>query len=85
MTTRRRTLLAAAGASLAAPGFAPALAQTNRWPERPIEIVVGFVADHSSWALAVSTTAVFPMLALGIILARFPETRGKELEETAKF
>jgi MFS transporter, putative metabolite:H+ symporter len=47
-------------------------------------IVVGFAADHSSWSLAVSTTAVFPLLALGIILARFPETRGKELEETAK-
>ncbi len=47
-------------------------------------IAVGFAADHSSWSLAVSVTAVFPMLALAIILARFPETRGKELEETAK-
>lgn len=47
-------------------------------------IVVGFAADHSSWALAVSTTAVFPLLALAVILARFPETRGRELEETAK-
>jgi tripartite-type tricarboxylate transporter receptor subunit TctC len=37
----RRTLLAAA---LAAPGIAPALAQANRFPERPIEILVGFVA-----------------------------------------
>lgn len=37
---RRRTLLVA----LAAPGIAPALAQANRFPERPIEILVGFVA-----------------------------------------
>lgn len=48
MTTTRRTLLAASGASLAAPGIAPALAQANRWPERPIEIVVGFVAGGAT-------------------------------------
>ena len=48
MTTTRRTLLTAAGASLAAPGIAPALAQANRWPERPIEIVVGFVAGGAT-------------------------------------
>ncbi|MBR0659929.1 tripartite tricarboxylate transporter substrate binding protein [Neoroseomonas oryzicola] len=59
MTTRRRTLLAAAGASLAAPGFAPALAQTNRWPERPVEIVVGFVAGG---ATDLDARAVAPLL-----------------------
>lgn len=42
---RRRTLLGAASIlPLAAPGIAPALAQANRFPERPIEILVGFVA-----------------------------------------
>jgi tripartite-type tricarboxylate transporter receptor subunit TctC len=38
---RRRTLL---GAALAAPAVAPALAQTNAFPSRPIEILVGFTA-----------------------------------------
>lgn len=47
-------------------------------------IVVGFAAEQSSWSVAVSATAVFPLLALAIILARFPETKGKELEETAR-
>jgi putative MFS transporter len=46
-------------------------------------LVVGWAAEHSSWSVAVSATGIFPVLALGIILARFPETRGKELEETA--
>lgn len=46
-------------------------------------VAVGWLAEQSSWSVAVSATAVFPMIALGIILARFPETRGKELEETA--
>lgn len=46
-------------------------------------VAVGWAAEHSSWSVAVSATAVFPLIALGIILARFPETRGKELEETA--
>ncbi|MBL6077835.1 tripartite tricarboxylate transporter substrate binding protein [Belnapia sp. T18] len=41
MTLRRRTLLAA---TLATPAIAPALAQTARYPDRPIEIVVGFTA-----------------------------------------
>ena len=40
MTATRRGVLAAAGCLLAA----PALAQTARFPERPIEIVVGFIA-----------------------------------------
>jgi len=47
-------------------------------------IAVGFAAEQSSWSVAVSATAVFPLLALAIILARFPETKGKELEETAR-
>jgi putative MFS transporter len=47
-------------------------------------IAVGFAAEQSSWSIAVSTTALFPLLGLAIVLARFPETRGKELEETAR-
>ena len=46
-------------------------------------IAVGWAAEHSSWSVAVSATGIFPVIALGIILARFPETKGKELEETA--
>ena len=38
---RRRGLL---GGALALPAVAPALAQANRFPERPIEILVGFTA-----------------------------------------
>jgi len=53
MKMNRRSLLASAGAVLAA----PALAQP-RWPDRPIEIIVGFTAgggtdlDARSYAAA---------------------------------
>ncbi|WP_198372614.1 tripartite tricarboxylate transporter substrate binding protein [Roseomonas rosulenta] len=57
MTTRRTLLTAAAG--LAAPGIAPALAQANRWPEKPVEIVVGFVPGG---ATDLDARAVAPML-----------------------
>ena len=56
MTVSRRTLLAQA---LAAPAVAPALAQTARFPERPIEIVVGFVPGG---ATDLDARAVAPML-----------------------
>jgi len=46
-------------------------------------IAVGWYAERTSWSQAISVTAVFPLLALGIILVKFPETSGKELEETA--
>lgn len=55
MTTRRTLLLQA----LAAPAVAPALAQTNRFPERPIEIVVGFVAGGGT---DLDARAIAPML-----------------------
>ena len=46
-------------------------------------IAVGQAAVHVGWGPAVSTTAVFPIFALGLILWWLPETRGKELEETS--
>lgn len=48
MKATRRGILAAGGALLAAPSIAPSLAQTARWPERPVEITVGFVAGGAT-------------------------------------
>lgn len=48
MKATRRGLLAAGGALLATPSIAPSLAQTARWPERPVEITVGFVAGGAT-------------------------------------
>lgn len=47
-------------------------------------IVVGRVAETTGWGPAVASTAVFPLLALAVILAKLPETRGRELEETSR-
>jgi putative MFS transporter len=46
-------------------------------------IVVGMAAKGAGWGPSVSTTAIFPLLALGLIWWLLPETRAKELEETA--
>ncbi|MBK8938525.1 MAG: MFS transporter [Polyangiaceae bacterium] len=46
-------------------------------------VAVGWAAERSSWSLAVGSTAIFPLLALVVVLAKFPETRGRELEETS--
>ncbi len=46
-------------------------------------LLVGIVAEQHGFGLAVSLTAVFPVIALALILLYFPETKGKELEETA--
>ena len=45
--------------------------------------LVGYLADAHGWGPVVRATAVFPLLALGLILALLPETGGRELEETA--
>lgn len=45
---------------------------------------VGIAAEKVGWGAAVSATAIFPLLALALILWLLPETRGKELEETAR-
>ncbi|XYI00305.1 MFS transporter [Sorangium sp. So ce1128] len=47
-------------------------------------VAVGFAAEEIGWGQAVSATAIFPLLALALILWLLPETRGKELEETAR-
>jgi putative MFS transporter len=45
--------------------------------------LVGYFAARYGWGPTVGATAVFPLLALGLILALLPETGGRELEETA--
>lgn len=44
--------------------------------------LIGLFVGDWGYGPSVAATAVFPLLALGLILARLPETRGKELEET---
>jgi len=44
---------------------------------------VGELVMKLGFGPAVSLTTVGPLVALGLILALLPETRGKELEETA--
>ena len=46
-------------------------------------LAVGQAADRVGWGHAAAATAVFPLLALGLILWLLPETSGRELEETA--
>jgi putative MFS transporter len=46
-------------------------------------LCVGFAARRYGYGASVAATAVFPMLALALILLKLPETRGKELEETS--
>ncbi|WP_437735703.1 MFS transporter [Sorangium sp. So ce1335] len=47
-------------------------------------IAVGLAAEEVGWGRAVSATSIFPLFALALILWLLPETRGKELEETAR-
>lgn len=47
-------------------------------------IAVGLAAEEVGWGPAVSATSIFPLFALALILWLLPETRGKELEETAR-
>lgn len=45
--------------------------------------MVGIAAETYGWGLPVALTAIGPILALALILLLLPETKGKELEETA--
>ena len=46
-------------------------------------LVVGRLAEQLGFGPAVSLTVLGPLIALGMILVLLPETRNKELEETA--
>ncbi len=46
-------------------------------------IGIGIAAARWSWATAIIPTAVFPLIALALILWWLPETNARELEETA--
>lgn len=46
--------------------------------------LIGILAERTGWGFAVRCTAVFPFVALALILATLPETRARELEETAE-
>ena len=46
-------------------------------------LAVGFAAERWGYGPALSVAAFFPLAALGLILARLPETGGRELEDTS--
>lgn len=46
-------------------------------------VAIGLAAEAVGWGSAVAATAVFPLLALGLIVWLLPETGGRELEETS--
>lgn len=46
-------------------------------------IVVGSLAETTGWGTAVRSTVLFPIVALALILWLLPETKAKELEQTA--
>jgi putative MFS transporter len=47
-------------------------------------LLLGWSAGHFGWGPTVATTALFPLIALALILAFLPETVGRELEETSR-
>jgi putative MFS transporter len=46
-------------------------------------VVLGVTAERFGYGPCLAVTALFPMCALALILAKLPETAGKELEETS--
>ena len=46
-------------------------------------LAVGLAAREWGWGIAVGSTAIFPLVTLLLIFLLLPETRGRELEETA--
>jgi MFS transporter, putative metabolite:H+ symporter len=46
-------------------------------------LAVGLAAKEWGWGIAVGSTAILLVLAIALIFALLPETRGRELEETA--
>jgi MFS transporter, putative metabolite:H+ symporter len=47
-------------------------------------IVVGQLAQGIGWGPVIRASVIFPVIALGLVLLLLPETRGRELEETAR-
>jgi putative MFS transporter len=47
-------------------------------------LVLGWAAGTFGWGPTLASTAIFPLLALALILAFLPETVGRELEETSR-
>lgn len=47
-------------------------------------LILGFTAGSFGWGPTLAATAIFPLLALALILAFLPETVGRELEETSR-
>ena len=47
-------------------------------------MLIGVVAEQYDWGVAIAPTAIFPLIALGLIYWFLPETRGRELEETSR-
>lgn len=47
-------------------------------------LALGFAAQRVGWGAAVAPTGVFALVALGIVWVALPETRGRELEDTAR-
>jgi putative MFS transporter len=45
--------------------------------------LVGMLAQHHGYSHTIAATAIFPLLALALILTRLPETGNKDLEETS--
>jgi putative MFS transporter len=46
-------------------------------------IAVGAIAEQAGWGAAVRGTAIFPLIAVALVLWLLPETRARELERTA--
>ena len=47
-------------------------------------LLLGLAASSFGWGPTLAATAIFPLLALALILAFLPETMGRELEETSR-
>lgn len=47
-------------------------------------VLMGQAAASVGWGLPVALSALGPLLAAGLMLVAFPETRGQELEETSQ-
>ena len=47
-------------------------------------IFIGWAAEQWSWGAAIRPTALFPLIALALIWWLLPETKGKDLDETAQ-